>query len=151
MQDNERDQKGRFAKTLRVWTPDLWEEGWIDNCGRFRVYRPDCPRAFELGYALRAHVVWWLEHGECHPDGTNLHHRNGDKTDDRIQNLELIEHGEHARRHRLKQGAEVACDHCGRIFRRLQSRINSRRRDGSMRDFCSLDLVAVDVAVNVEP
>ena len=53
-----------------------WNNGWYDNRERFRVYRPDYPRAYSGGYALRAHIVWWLAHKECHPKGTNLHHKN---------------------------------------------------------------------------
>lgn len=105
---------GRFKRGRLPWTPESWDDGYVDNKGRFRVYRPDYPNAYSLGYALRAHVVWWLRFGECHPTGTNLHHKNENKLDDRIDNLELIEHGEHSRRHNAIPEVQRFCETCGK-------------------------------------
>ena len=67
------DKTGKFVKTAIIWTPETWDMGYVDNRGRFRVYRPDCPRAYASGYALRAHVIWWLKHGEPHTKNHDLH------------------------------------------------------------------------------
>ena len=76
-----REANGTFKKRLQVWDGSNWDDGWHDNRGRFRVYRPDYPRAFSGGYALRAHVVWWLANGKPHPTGMILHHKNSIKDD----------------------------------------------------------------------
>ena len=99
-----------------VWTPENWCDGYVDSRGRFRVVRPDYPRAYKGGYALRAHVVWWLHHGEPHPAERYLHHKNGDKLDDRLENLELVEPGAHCKMHNVKPMAERTCRICGRKF-----------------------------------
>ena len=121
---------GKFLKVLPVWTEETWDAGWIDNKGRFRVYRPDCPRAFPSGYALRAHVVYWLHLGICHPVGTVLHHVDENKLNDRFENLVPIEHGEHTRLHHAVIRL-LTCENCKKIFRRPNRELSRKIR------FCS--------------
>ena len=87
-----------------LWQPEHWKAGFIDNRGRFRVYRPDYPNAWSSGHALRAHVVWWINTGELVPLGNEyeLHHKNEDRLDDRFENLELLTNSEHQIRHKRK-------------------------------------------------
>ena len=49
-------------------------------------------------HGLLHRYIWTQHNGEI-PEGYDIHHRNEDKTDNEISNLELIEHGEHARLH----------------------------------------------------
>jgi len=136
---SQRDNRtGRFVRTLRVWDGSSWDDGWHDNNGRFRVYRPDYPRVYEGGYALRAHVVWWLAHGECHPKGSALHHKNGIVDDDRLENLELIPwSGEHTRLHQCRQGIPVVCVNCEDLFYVPAWRVKQRQKEGHEVRFCS--------------
>lgn len=56
----------------------------------------DCPK-------IRAHQwVWKNNHGDI-PKGYHIHHRNGDKSDNRIENLELVEASRHIRDHMQKR------------------------------------------------
>lgn len=128
---------GKFIKTLGVWDGSNWDEGWYDNRGRFRVYRPDYPRAFIGGYALRAWVVYWLFNGSPHPKGTNLHHINGIKDDDRIENFEVVEHGQHSRLHHSIGNIELVCENCTQSFAMTRKKYNARLREGTPIRFCS--------------
>jgi hypothetical protein len=128
-----------YHRIHNSWTPENWDDGWADNKGRFRVYRPDCPRAFKSGYCLRAHVVWWLNTGTVHPKGTVIHHRNEIKTDDKFSNLQMMLVGEHTIHHCAKPNFST-CKQCGITFELPLWRIRSRLNSGeSAPRFCSQD------------
>lgn len=134
-----RDANGKFVRTRQVWTPERWNDGHLDSKGKFRVYRPDYPRVHNNGYAFRAHIVWWLKHDEHVPDGYVIHHKNGIKDDDRLENLELMEHGEHTILHHKKHGVDCVCEACGEPFPVPKWRVNQRIRErGSGPKYCSL-------------
>lgn len=50
------------------------------------------------------HRLVWEEHNGEIPDGMDVHHKNGNKHDYSIDNLELISRTEHHRLHALKHG-----------------------------------------------
>ena len=45
--------------------------------------------------------VWMQHHGEI-PKGMMIHHINGDKKDNRIENLECISHSDHTKLHNVE-------------------------------------------------
>ena len=125
---------GRFVRERTTpWTPETWDDGYVDNRGRFRVYRPDYPNAYALRYALRAHVVWWLHHSEPHPTGTNLHHKDENKQNDVLSNLECIAHGEHSRRHHEIEKVKCICNYCRADVFETPKRVYEHKRG----KFCS--------------
>ena len=74
------------------------KESYIAN-GRVGVYQPDHPSANNRGYVLRYRIVMEQKLGRRLKDKEVVHHKNGNKTDDRIENLELKERGQHTSDH----------------------------------------------------
>jgi hypothetical protein len=123
-----REINGTFKRLRLPWTPEQWNEGYFDNRKRFRVYRPDYPRAYAGGYALRYHVVWWLKTGSIHPEGFEIHHKDLSKSNDVFDNLELLSNSEHQKKHKSVQ---CKCDTCGTNFYRAKQQIRYKK------SFCS--------------
>lgn len=74
-----------------------WRGGQhVDDSGHMRVWSGSLRR-----YVPRSHLVW-LEHhpGDTIPRGYVIHHKDGDKLNDVIENLEKLALASHAARHR---------------------------------------------------
>lgn len=117
---------GQFERKHAPWTPATWDDGYLDNRGRMRVYRPDYPRAYQGGYALRAHVVWWLRTGKAHPAGSELHHKDHNRQNDRFENLEPLSRSRHRKRHQPRPMARLTCETCGKEFETRAYRLKER-------------------------
>ena len=128
---------GKFWRKHELWTPQSWDDGYFDSDGRFRVYRPDYPRAYHEGYALRSHVVWWLSTGTEHPTGTKLHHINEDRTDDRLENLANVTAEAHVKIHCSVSLVTFICEVCKKEFGLLPWRVRQREKEGNKIRFCS--------------
>lgn len=87
------------------------------------------PLADPNGYAYE-HLVIWCASGRPRPAaGCIIHHRNGDKTDNRIQNLALMSRGAHNAEHLAED--ERRCALTGRF---LGKRAAGRLLDGRTHD-----------------
>lgn len=96
-----RDAQGRFRRTRLPWTPDVWDDGYVDNNGYFRVYRPDFPKAYAGGYAKRYHVNFWLNTGRVAEN--EIHHKDLNKLNDAVENLVEMDQLEHAKLHNVRK------------------------------------------------
>ena len=71
-------------------------DGRVEHEGYIMVRRPGHPSASSWGY-VREHVIVWEEaHQQRLPKGWVIHHMNGDKKDNRLNNLIALSHKHHA-------------------------------------------------------
>ena len=74
----------------------LSEHGYV----KVRVDKRD-PLSDPNGYAYEHHVVWRSAGRQLPSTSEILHHKNEDKTDNRLSNLELLTRREHAAKHHM--------------------------------------------------
>jgi hypothetical protein len=116
----------------------------VHSGGYIRIWAPGHPLASKDGYVLEHRLVLY-ESGIYEP-GMHVHHRNGDKTDNRIENLEYKTPRDHHRGHLAERGvienqhgsfplrSARACERCGALFvpwkaaGRFCSRVCANRR-----------------------
>ena len=79
----------------------------VTKRGYRQVLSPEHKRADSAGYVMEHILVWEKETGFPVPDGCCIHHLNGNKSDNRIENLCLMAFGAHTVFHHLgKQHTE---------------------------------------------
>jgi hypothetical protein len=66
-----------------------WKGGRVLAGGYVRVYAPEHPRAQNGRYVLEHRLVMEKHLGRLLGPGETVHHKNGIKTDNRLENLEL--------------------------------------------------------------
>ena len=71
----------------------------VDRNGRILVKVVNHP-AFGTGFIKRAHLIWWSHHREICPPGFVIHHKDENKANDKIDNLEKMTESKHSSHHR---------------------------------------------------
>lgn len=96
----------RHDDPLIVRTPHHWTRRHLTPSGYVRVWDPDHPAANNDGYALEHRKVWMDAHGAI-PEGVYVHHVDGDKTNNDLSNLQLMDASSHAKQHVRETGYVV--------------------------------------------
>lgn len=77
-----------------------WKGGILVSAGRTYIYKPGHPRAVKGRRYVARYILILEQHtGQPVPRDMEVHHINGDKSDDRIENLQILTKSEHTRLH----------------------------------------------------
>jgi len=102
------DGRGKHKNHVKGGCHPRWNDGRMlseDGYVKVRV-GVDHPLADSNGYAYE-HLLVWIGAGNQKPQVNELlHHKNDDKTDNRIKNLELLTRGEHNAHHNAERGRD---------------------------------------------
>lgn len=98
----------------------MWEIKKLIRKGDY-IYAlvPNHPNATKNGYVLHHRIVMENHLGRLLNKDEVVHHKNQDKFDNRIENLEVMNIKEHCKHHMLKHGRKWAilkCPICGKVF-----------------------------------
>jgi len=98
----------------------MWEiEKLIKKGDYMYALVPEHPHATKNGYVLHHRIVVENHIGRLLNADEVVHHKNHNKFDNRIENLEVLNYKEHVRKHSLEQGrkwAVLKCPICGKVF-----------------------------------
>lgn len=102
-----------YGHSSRGSSHSQWKGGRKLHEGYIEVWRPDHPKADMNGYVKEHRVVWELYNNAMLLHWADVHHLNGNKTDNRIENLEAMIKGKHITTHNLIDMSDRRCSVCG--------------------------------------
>lgn len=92
---------------------------------------PEHPKATKHGYVLEHRVVVENHLNRLLNASEVVHHRNGQRHDNRLENLEVTTNSKHTKQHALEKGrmrSVFKCPSCGCTFERWKSSVQGTKR-----------------------
>lgn len=88
-------------------------------------------------YVYEHHLIWWKNTLFPLSNGYIIHHRNGVKTDNKFENLEMIYKSTHPKIHKNRKNYCVCvCSYCNKPFIREPRNYNFKKLNGQKNFFC---------------
>jgi len=90
------------------------------------VYDPESPMADNRGRVLEHRYVMGKSLGRDLEKTEIVHHKDGNRRNNVINNLELMNNGSHTTLHHPKTAVKTFCSKCGEIIERTKGKINGK-------------------------
>ena len=121
----------------KEWTPKNTNDGYIDSCGRFRVYLPSHHRSYIDGYILRSIVHYEYYNNDKVTIDFDIHHKDKNRLNDSKENLQKIDHVRHLKLHNPLKWSICICKTCKKEFKIKPGRLNEKGENRG--SYCSQD------------
>lgn len=96
------------------------------------------PMANSNGVVLEHRLVMAEHLGRDLNSSELVHHKNGDRADNRIENLELTDRSVHAKTHAMQpRWVDLVCATCGREFKRRRNQVATHIKNGQKNFYCT--------------
>ncbi len=117
----------------------MWKVLSVASAGKYNYARvPSHPNCNSRGYVLEHRIVVENNINKLLDKDEDVHHKNGNGKDNRIENLEVISHSKHAKLHNpFKPRILVNCAYCNTQLELSGRNYRYRSKNNKLGFFCN--------------